>query len=188
MRLVQSCDDQTMEDTDDLAITTATILKSQLRITGNFAGLAIKFSSDGSHILKAATLEAALTRFRLLIDFVASRPRKMAAERKLRHPGDLQPSDLGVHDWTPNLPRSIDWDLFDIDKYVVHLTKDRLDSFQGRYWNPGSTLTSILELYDQLASEVDRAGNVDAGQLIRDGIRDSGDLFNAPTIDWPLVI
>jgi hypothetical protein len=161
----------------------AKILRSQLRISGNFAGLALKFSADHSHILKAATLEAALARFRLLIDFAASRPLTGAQSRKPRHPGDLDPRDLGIENWIPRLTPNIDWDLFDIDKFVVHLTRNRLDLLAGRFWNPQSMLTSILDLYDQLADEVDRVGNTDAAQLIRDGMQDGWKYFNSPTIE-----
>ena len=149
----------------------------------NPGDVALKYSADQSHILKAATLEAALARFRLLIDFAASRPLSGAQTRKPRHSGDLGPRDLGVANWTPLLTPNVDWDLFDIDKFVVHLTRNRLDSLAGRFWNPQSMLTTILDLYDQLAAEVARVGNTDAAQLIRDEMQDGWKYFNSPTID-----
>ena len=140
-------------------------------------GLTLIYHRENSIILQNANLEAANTRMRLLIEFIAGRQRQ--DER------DFQPADLGVPDWRArNLPR-LRTDLIDLDQRSAHLSKVRAENLEGYSWVPDSAFTLILEEFSVLADAVDGTGNAVAAQMVRDAVKGAYYLMENPTLVYP---
>lgn len=159
------------------AILTARFIRHQLLVTGNYVGLTLVYHRENSIILQNANLEAANTRMRLLLEFIAGRGR--------RDKRDFQPADLGLLDWRArNLPR-LRIDLTDLDQRTAHLSKVRTENLEGYSWVPDSAFTLILEEFSGLADAVQGIGNAEAAQIIRDAVKGAYYLMENPTHEYP---
>lgn len=165
----------------DEAILPARMLRHQLHVTGNLIGLTLVYHRENSVILKNATLEAANSRMRLLIEFIAGRGNKSRQQNER----DFQPADLGVLDWCArNVPR-LRTDLKDLDQRSAHLSKVRAENLDGFPWSPDSAYPLILEEFSTFADAVDGTGNSVAAEILRDGVRGAYYLMENPTHVYP---
>jgi hypothetical protein len=131
-------------------------LNYHLKMMANLAALTSHYDANGPSVLKNATLEAMLVHARLLIEFVAGRPRSNPADR-YRSSQDLQPKDFGLTNWDdiPNL--NLDGYLYLADKYVAHLSMERFEA----------------------------AASSRPSETVESGIAEARALTTRPTMDWP---
>jgi hypothetical protein len=135
-------------------------------------------------VLKNATLEATLIHLRLLIEFVAGRPRKGAQPRGWKKL-DIQP-DHFVNDW-PGLPDGrLDAYLELADQYVAHLSLTRAHTVAILAPPLDVMVDAVLVELEHFAEAAERAGSP-ATTAVRNGLRDAAQLKTRPSEPWPPV-
>ena len=160
-------------------------LNYHLKMMANLAALVSHYDNNGPAVLKNATLEAMLIHARLLIEFIAGRPKSNPTYRH-RNSQDLQPRDFGLATWdaVPNL--NLDRYLYLADKYVAHLSKERFEAApSGRAWAMGRMVNAILSNFATFAFELRNAGVVGAAETVEIGITEARALLTRPVMDWP---
>lgn len=156
--MARDLDTGTHSPPDNLADVAAT-LTYHLKMSGTYASLASKYNALGPAVLKNACLEAALIHVRLLIEFVAGRPdlspkRTDALKRKWSN-SDIRPTMLAPQ-WPGVRNKRLDGYLFLADKYVAHLSLERLarrDS--GTTWALEDIVSATMSEFEAFAEAVE---------------------------------
>jgi hypothetical protein len=160
-------------------------LNYHLKMMANLATLSGHYDAEGPAVLKNATLEGMLIHTRLLIEFIAGRPKDNPTERK-RSDWDLQPKDFGLMHWDDTPILNLDGYLRLADKHVVHLSKERFETASiGRTWATDRMVEAILDTFSAFAIELRRTGIPRPAETVESGIIEARNLLTQPSLDWP---
>jgi len=146
----------------------------------------VRFDQDGPALMKNACLESALVHMRLLIEFLAGRPRPTKDDPLHRwwSDKDVRPSHF-VENW-PGFPdKRLDGYLQMADEYLVHMSIARAQTIAGHGWALETMLDHILIEFANFADAVDRAGRHSIATTLRAGLTAAQFLKTNSPDSWP---
>jgi hypothetical protein len=132
--------------------TAAAHLNYEIQMMATLHAWTAKLDEEGPPVLRNACLEATLLHARLMIEFLAGRPRDNG---RGWNRNDITPRDF-VSGWAPKELHHLDGYLELADKHVVHLSLDRATATESRTWALGRMVDAILTEFGNFADAAER--------------------------------
>jgi hypothetical protein len=135
-------------------------LNYEVKMVAALFAWAFRLEQTGPTVLKNACLEATLLHIRLVIEFLAGRPRRTKDDPLARswNKKDLTPQ-LFVEDWKGLPDKRLDGYLEIIDQYLAHMSLIRAQTIAGRGWALETMVDSILIEFSNYADAAARCAS-----------------------------
>jgi hypothetical protein len=138
----------------------------------------VRFDHEGPAVLRNACLESTMVHARLLIEFLAGRPRRGARYWSSQ---DISPRDF-VTGWSPG--NRLDGYLEIADKHVVHLSRDRAVRETPQTYALTRIVDSILSEFGAFTDAAERSKSPFV-ELFRLALSNALYLRDHAPNDWP---
>jgi len=168
---------------DDESAAAASHLNYHVKMMAALYAWTRRLEETGPAVLKNACLEATLIHLRLLIEFLAGRPKRHDSQFRTWSSKDIVPSHF-VSDWAGLLDKRLDGYLELADQYVAHLSLVRAQTIAARFWSLERMVDGVLTEFAHFSDAVERSGNPVSAAL-RTGLSEASKLKTKPLESWP---